>query len=171
MTEPIRLDRSVSFVDAVFGVIEGTGPIEAAASVLAAAERRHGLTLVWDGELVLDRGPFDEWCESSLFPFLNETHFVIAGGDLFQNCEIRTPDGLAVGFTWRLWGEVLADWANRHWVRRPVGLGQTRWSRKDRVWEYMDFYMDAYIDYQIDRYGEWAAVVLKVIELKCRSTS
>ena len=171
MTEPIRLDRSVLFVDAVFRVIEGTGPIETAASVLAAAERRHGLTLVWDGELVDDRGPFNEWCESSLFPFLTETHFVIAGGDLFQNGEIRTPDGLAVGFTWRHWGEVLANWANRHWVRRPVCLGQTRWNRADRAWEYLDFYMRTHLEYQIDDYGEWSAVVLQAIELKCRSAS
>lgn len=169
MTEPIRLDRSVPFVDAAFRAIEGTGTVEVAASILAAAERRHGLTIVWGGELVEDRGPFDEWCESSLFPFLDETHLIVAGGDLFQECEIRTPDGLAVGFTWRLWGEALARWANRGWVPRPTGLGPTRWTRAARAWEYMDFYMGDHLAYQVEGYAEWAASALKAIETKCRA--
>lgn len=169
MSDPIRLDRSVPFVDAALRAIEGISSIEEAASILAEAERRHGLNLAWQGEMVEDRGPFDWWCQSSLFPFLGQTHLVIAGGDLFQDCEFRTPDGLAVGFTWRHWGEVLADWANRDWVPRPVDLGPTRWTRMARPWEYMDFYMDTHLAYQIEGYPEWSACVLKAIETKCRA--
>lgn len=167
MGGPIRLDRSVPFVDAALRAAEGACPIAEAASILAAAEQRHGLTLVWRGDLVDDRGPFDWWCESSLFPFLDETHLVIAGGDLFQDCEFRTPDGLAVGFTWRHWGEVLAEWANRRWVPRPGGLGTTRWSRASRPWEYLDFYMDTHLVDLIEGYAGWAASVLQAIEAKC----
>ena len=79
------------------------------------------------------------------------------------------PDGLTVGFTWRHWGEALAEWANRSWVTRPVGLGPTRWTRAARTWEYMDFYMDTHLAYQIERYAEWVAAVLKTIEVKSRA--
>jgi hypothetical protein len=65
--------------------------------------------------------------------------------------------------TWRYWGEVVAGWANRFWVARPAGLGQTQWYRAQRPWQYMDFYDHAYLSGVIDGYDDWRLAVWRVL--------
>jgi len=65
--------------------------------------------------------------------------------------------------TWRTWGEWLATWANQHWMSRPRGLGPTEQARRERPWEYLDFYMRTYIDFLFEDYGRWADTALAVL--------
>lgn len=157
----IRLDRQVPFVDAVLA-----GRTKAAAELLRDAEQRHGLqfTVLTD---YLPEDNRDEWYESHLWPFLSETQFVVTAGDLFANdwslidtARVdRTP-------TWRQWGGIIADWANRHWAVRPGGLGETKRSQAKRPWEYMDFYMDVYVADVIEGYADWRNAILRVLDAK-----
>jgi hypothetical protein len=130
----IALDRRIPFVDAVLA-----GRTTAAASLLLDAERRHGLRFA----VLADYWPEDnrdEWYEAHVWPFLSETHFVVTAGDLFAN-GWSLVDTARVDRTpsWRHWGGVIADWANRNWLARPGGVGKTDRSRATRPWEYLDF--------------------------------
>ena len=157
----ITLDRRIPFVDAVLA-----GRTTTAASLLLNAERRHGLRFA----VLADYWPEDnrdEWYESHLWPFLSETHFVVTAGDLFPN-GWSLVDAARVDHTptWRQWGGVVADWANRHWLTRPGGVGETGWSRAARPWEYLDFYMDVYLTGVIERYVDWRNAILRVLDVK-----
>ena len=72
----IRLDRTVPFVGAALG-----GQFSEAAAILREAEERHGLRWL----AISDNRPednSDEWYQAHLWPFLSETHMVLAAGDL-----------------------------------------------------------------------------------------
>jgi hypothetical protein len=152
------LDRTIPFVRAA---LDGT-PAEAAA-ILQEAERRHGLQWL----AVPDNRPednSDEWYEGHLWPFLTDTHLVLAAGDLqATGCSLLDAGGVDHFPTWRCWGEVVAGWANRFWVPRPAGLGQTRWYRAQRRWNYLDFYDHSYLSGVIERYDYWRLAVWHVL--------
>ena len=161
----IALDRRIPFVDAVLA-----GRTTAAASLLSDAEQRHGLWFAVLAEYWPEDNR-DEWYESHLWPFLSETHFVVTAGDLFMN-DWSLSDAARVDHTpsWRQWGGVIADWANRHWVARPAGGGKTDWSRAKRPWEYLDFYMDVYLTDVIEGYLDWRNAILRVLDAKERGS-
>lgn len=156
----IRLDQSIPFVRAALG-----GQFADAAAILQDAERRHGLRWL----AVPDYRPednSDEWYEGHLWPFLSETHLVLAAGDLqATGCSLLDPDGVDHFPTWRHWGEVVARWANRYWVPRPGGLGPPAWHDATRPWEYLDFYDHAYLSGVIAGYDAWRSAVWRVLSL------
>lgn len=156
----IRLDRTIPFVGAALD-----GRFAEAAAILQDAERRHGLRWL----AVPDNQPeddSDEWYQGHLWPFLSDTHMVVAAGDLqWSGCSLLDADGVDHFPTWRQWGEVVAGWANRFWVPRPGGLGQTEWYRARRPWEYLDFYDHAYLSGVIAGYDTWRAAVWRVLSL------
>jgi hypothetical protein len=156
----IRLDRTIPFVRAA---LDGT-PAEAAA-ILQDAERRHGLRWL----AVQDNLPEDNskrWYEQHLWPFLSETHLVLAADDLqATGCALVDTSGVDHFPTWRYWGEVVAGWANRFWVPRPAGLGRTARYRARRRWHYLDFYSQTYLAGVIDAYGSWRSAVWRVLAL------
>jgi hypothetical protein len=156
----ITLDRSIPFVRLALDAAP-----EQAVEVLRAAEQRHGLR--WLASAVnLPENQQAEWYEQHLWPFLSETHFVLAGGDLFATgCSLLDSTGIDHTPTWSHWGQIVADWANRYWIPRPEGLGRTNWSRARRRWEYPDFSNHAGLSYLIDGYDTWRAAVWRVLAL------
>jgi hypothetical protein len=156
----IRLDRNVPFVRAA---LDGT--TADAAAILRDAEQRHGLRWL----AVADNLPednSDEWYESHLWPFLSETHMVLAAGDLQATaCLLLDTAGVDHFPTWRYWGQVMAGWANRYWVPRPASLGETKWYQEQQPWQYLDFYDYAYLSGVIEGYDAWRLAVWRVLSL------
>jgi hypothetical protein len=154
------LDRTIPFVRVA---LEGT-PAEATA-ILQDAERRHGLRWL----AVADNRPEDnsaEWYQGHLWPFLTETNMVLSAGDLqATGCSLLDSTGVDRFPTWLLWGELVAEWANRFWVPRPAGLGQTNWYRARRPWQYLDFYDHAYLSGVIEGYDRWRSAVWRILSL------
>lgn len=154
----IRMDRSIPFVRAT---LDGT--LAEAAAILQDAERRHSLRWLAIPENRPEDNS-DEWYQSHLWPFLSETHMVLAAGDLqATGCSLLDLDGVDHFPTWRYWGEVVAGWANRFWVPRPAGLGHTKWYRAKRRWQYLDFYDHAYLSGVIEEYDDWRAAIWHVL--------
>ena len=107
-------DRSVAFVDAIYRVIEGTGAIADARTLLVP--------------------DVSSWTEQHLFPFLDETHLTLAGGDFCNDFDVCDRENRQLGASWRAWGGIVADWANaRGWPAKHVP--------ERRRWDYIDFYM------------------------------
>lgn len=156
----IRLDRNISFVRAALD-----GAFTEAAEIFQQAERRHGLQWL----AVLENLPednSDKWYQAHLWPFLSETHMVLAAGDIQETgCSLLDSVGVDHFPTWRYWGEVVAEWANRFWVPRPAGLGRTNWYRAKRPWQYLDFYDYFYLAGVIEGYDAWRAAVWQVLSL------
>ena len=146
----ICLDRTVPFVRMA---LEGTP--EQAAEILRAAEQRHGLR--WFASPInLEEDQRDEWYKVHLWPFLSETHLILSAGDLFAtDCLLLDSAGIDHSPTWRHWGRIVADWANQHWMARPVGA--------DRPWNYLDFYAYAYLSYHIEGYDTWRAAIWHIL--------
>ena len=165
----LKLDRSNPFVAAVFGYIEGADTIDNAITLFNAAEALHGIQILPFGhgaENEKERPPDAQWCETSLYPFLTSTQFVITGGDLLSVADIYDAQGFAVSFSWRQWGEIVSTWANGHWYQRPAGLGEVAFAREARPWCYTDFYLSSYLDYVIADYSQWIAALHKIVESK-----
>lgn len=155
----MRLDQSIPFVRAALH-----GETAEAAAILQAAEQRHGLRwMVTDGNL--DEDNRDEWYEKHLWPFLSETHLVLAGGDLLTQYSLLDRDGVDHTPTWRHWGGIVAEWANRNWPIRLADPGAPKRTQGARPWEYLDFYMECYLSVSIHEYKEWCAAVLRVLSL------
>lgn len=151
-------DRRVPFVDAVVRVIEGDGTVKEARGLLRAIERRHGVFLrpAYAGRAAMDPALVDAWVEEHLYPFLDETHLTLTGGDFRNDVDICDAEGGELGASWRGWGGIVAEWANRRgWP--------TTCPRRGRRWEYIDFYMDVYAGAKLERYADFARVVRQVI--------
>lgn len=156
----IHLDQNIPFVRAA-----RSGALAEAVAILKSAELRHGLRWSMSQEF-LDESNNDQWYREHLWPFLSETHFVVSGGDRqLTRCSLFGLDGLDHTPTWRHWGQILAEWANSRWVRRPAGLGKTRWSRAARPWEYLDFYSYAYLSDLIADYDSWCEALKEILLL------
>jgi hypothetical protein len=166
---PLRLDRSIPFVSAVFDYVEGRAGVDQPVSILVEAENRCGLRFApFDDQVREFNGADEHWRESVLFPFLSATHFVLAGGDFLNLCVILDAAGREVPFTWRYWGEVLAEWANRDWFLRPSGLGEVEAYRAARPWMYLDFYMSTHVEGVVANYTKWASAIDEILTHKTR---
>jgi hypothetical protein len=162
MGSPVTLDRNVPFVGAALA-----GDVAGAVGILRAAERRYGLRWVNPSFNAEREYQLRDWYEGHLWPFLSETHLVLAGGDLLgAGWALWDDSGVDHTPSWRQWGELVADWANRHWVARPGGIGRTKWSVAERPWEYLDFYMREYLEDLVQGYVGWRDAVLRVLEAK-----
>ncbi len=158
------LNTNIPFVRAALG-----GSLEEAALILQAAERRHGLR--WSRFTShVEASDDDDWYAEHLMPFLSETHFVLSGGDVqsFGGSLVCT-DGHDRMVSWRHWGEILAEWANQHWMARPGGLGPTAWTRAERPWEYLDFYSHDHLSYLIQDYDRWLVALGAILSLPSRA--
>jgi hypothetical protein len=142
------------------------GPVETAAEILRAAERRHRLR--WfnlpDNAEVEDQS--SDWYELHLWPFLTETHFVLTAGELFRTgCGLIDPSGVDHTPTWRHWGEIVAGWANRHWFPRPDEHGTAINRSIGKPWGYLDFYTFGYLSPFIADYDQWRGAMWRVLSL------
>jgi hypothetical protein len=149
-------DRNIPFVDADYRAIEGTGTIAAVRTALHAAEARHAVYLhpADDDRPYMDRTT-DAWILHHLYPFLDDTHLTLYGGDLCNDVDICDAAGAQLGATWRDWGEIVADWANlRHWPRTAP---------RRAPWTYMDFYMQRARGDDPERYRDLVRVVRTAI--------
>lgn len=156
----IRMDRNIPFVRAALD-----GSYEEAVAELRAAEHRHGLRW-FNSPANLDEDNSQEWYEQRLWPFLSETSMVLSAGDLFATgCLLLDLNSVDHTPSWRHWGEILAGWANKHWVSRPAGLGTTDWLRANRPWQYLDFYSQGYLSPVIAEYDVWRSAVWKVLAI------
>jgi hypothetical protein len=201
---PLRLDRRVPFIDAVFRVMDDGAPLQTAIDTLAQAETAARIHIVggpidtWiDGvcslradvptpslvelvRLCTDSTAFDTMFEPPsealdeiygpvLFRLLDHTHLMLTGGD-FCNDYNFIIDGRTVAGpgTWRVWGELVATWANQRGLIRPHGIGTARHARRQRAWEYTDFYMRTYVNETIADFDRWADTVLAVLAEKNR---
>jgi hypothetical protein len=144
----VKLDKNIPFVKAVLN-----GAYYEAAEILAAAEKRHRLRWSPAGDRQ-DESSSDKWYHAHLWPFLTETHFVVAGEDLLSAYALRSEEGKDLSPTWRHWGYLLADWANKHWVERP-GPAQP--------WQHNDFYSGTDLKYLIADYDIWLRKVTDVL--------
>jgi hypothetical protein len=155
----IRLDRRIPFVAAAL-----EGNFDSASAILQDAERRHGLQWV----AIQENRPEDnriEWYQAHLWPFLSETHMVLAGGELQATDSLLDTAGVNHSPTWRYWGDVVASWANQFWIPRPAGLGRTGQHQARSEWQYIDFYDHAYLSAVIEGYDDWRAAVWRVLSL------
>jgi hypothetical protein len=160
MAAPISLDRNIPFVDATLA-----GDVQRAVGILKAAEQRQGLQWVSPSYNAEHEYQLHDWYERHLWPFLSETHFVVAGGELFGR-GWALWDTAAVDHTptFRHWGELVAEWANQNWFARPRGIGKKRSAA--RRWQYLDFYLQWYLEDAIEGYAVWLDSVLRVLEAK-----
>ena len=164
----IVFDQRVPFVRSVLAFQRETGSPDVAAEILASLERKHGLEFRPLGQTPsLTEAPYDEaWTTEVLEPFLAESHFVLTGGDLQISFQMVDREGMWRLFSWRHWGGIMADWANSYWPPRPAGLGPTRWSRVQRDWKYLDFYMFEYLEYLVEGYADWYEALKRVVARK-----
>lgn len=154
----IRLDRSVPFVREAL-----EGSFEDAAAIFRNAELRHGLRWL----AIPENRPEDnsaEWYREHQWPFLSETHMVLGASDLqASGCTLLDTTGVDHTPTFRHWGQIVADWANDHWMPRPIGLGRTRCSRETQRWHDLDFYDSIALQDFIEGYDDWRAAVWRVL--------
>ena len=100
--------------------------------------------------------------EPSLFGFMDETAFMMAGEHFCNDYNIHIW-GVRTGLpgSWRYWGEVMATWANRLPWMTPDPMTHT--------WIYLDFYMILFGLPGMDAdWGKWYGAEREVLEAACR---
>jgi len=153
---PVKLDRSVPLVDAIFRVIEGTCSELEAIQLLSEAET---LTEV---KLLSTKPPppskqipvedYEKLVEPRMNQFLSETHLVL-GSKEYNDLHILIANDYSYAWTHREWGYMLAKWAN-----------DIRWLGHFD-WNYLDFY-GGLNDRIVENYDAWCATAMRIIEIK-----
>lgn len=153
---PLKLDRSVPLVDAIFRVIEGTGTELEAVSILVGAENLYGVKLsTTKPPKPLKKIPvekYSELIEDRMNQFLSATHLII-GSSEYSQLSIVLLGNYTYSWTHREWGHMLANWAN-----------ETKWLGSDG-WNYLDFYGGPN-DRLIESYNAWCETLMRVIATK-----
>jgi hypothetical protein len=90
----------------------------------------------------------EEWYAQVLFPFMDDIPLILTGGNLSNDYCVISRGPFLASFTWRWWGGIVADWANR----------SLRASVPPYTWEYLDFYMDHGTPL-FPKYSDWAKVL------------
>ena len=151
----LQLDRSVPFVDAVLGIIEGTGTVREAIEILLQAEDTYHVEFLvkpYPEAKEMPEELYGSYVEGNLFGFLSATQLVLGSYD-YDKLTIIFGDGFTYTLSHRAWGAMMAEWANRtHW------LGVSKW-------DYTDFYMGPN-DAVIQNYTRWSEIALRLIEFK-----
>ena len=155
------LDERISFVHAVREHVRGVGSVTAAAILLQKAEAETGVRILKNPSSMHREAPSLEWIREHLNRFLDQTHLLIAGGDLLTWFHVCDADGIQYGMTWREWGALVADWANTK-IEKPGDF------QVPQVWTYLDFYSHGDLDRLVPDYESWRSHLLRVIDEKCR---
>ncbi len=90
----------------------------------------------------------EEWYAQVLFPFMDDVPLILTGGDFANDYCIITRGPMLATFSWRWWGGIVADWANRSLPACDPPY----------KWDYLDFYMDHGTPL-FPSYSEWAKVL------------
>jgi hypothetical protein len=111
----------------------------------------------------------DEVYGPVLFRLLDRTHLMLTGDDFCNDYNFIIDDRTVAGpGTWRAWGDLVATWANQRRIIRPRGIGKAPHARRERPWEYTDFYMRTYVNEHIEDFDRWADTVMAVLAEKNR---
>lgn len=158
---PLKLNRSVPFVDTIFRIIEGVGSELEAMQILSEAET------VTEVQLLSTKQPppskqipvedYEAFVEPRMNKFLSQTNLVL-GSTEYSDLHIVIANNYSYAWTHREWGYMLAKWAN--------GI---RWLGSEE-WKYLDFY-GGINDRVVENYDAWCATVLRVIEMKSNLTT
>ena len=153
---PLKLDRSNSFVNAVFRVLEGSSSEREAVSLLLDAESLSEVKLLTK-EPSKPQEPipvesYQEMVEPRMNQFLTRTQLVF-GSYEYKHLYVVIADDYNYSWTEREWGQMLAGWANK-----------TQWlGRLD--WNYLDLY-GGLNDRVVENYNSWIEVAMRVVEMK-----
>ena len=151
---PLRFDRSIPLVEAIFRIVEGTGSEVEALEILLEAESESEVRFVTKHPSVspepfpLER--YREVVEPRIDSFLTQTHLVL-GSSEYNRLEVIIAENYTYEWTHREWGYTLANWANKH-----------QWLGHDE-WNYLDFYGGPN-DRVVTDYNAWCEAAMKLIE-------
>lgn len=140
------------------------GELRAAASILAEAEKRHGVAFLVERPDAIPEGIISEGeIASALVPFIHDTHLVLCGDDAQAFCVIfneRMEDDF---MTQRAWAWYVALWANLECAPRNLATGDV-----EPAWSFPDFSMRTCGEKVIEGYTSWVEWFIKAIHLKCQ---
>jgi hypothetical protein len=152
--KPLKLNRNIPFVDAVFRVMEGTRTLSEVAAILRQAERKNKicfLTANQLNELPILTDELYDIAENELYNLLTETEMVF-GSYEYSRLDL-IYDGYLGLWSHRSWGATIAEWANRN-----------QWLGK-LDWYYLDFY-GGLNDRIVQNYLSWSDVMMQAIAQK-----
>lgn len=191
---PIRLDRGIPFVDAIFRIIELGDGLDAAVRILRAEEALHGVELVRREESWTGSGPGDWMPNPPRHIGYHEFLELVSDYDAFQEAHEHAEDYDVVCAEFeRLFPFLSAtslvlsgmDFTNDHLVRYSHGLvtscSQRSWAGLMSCWaDLADWQMDyrpgeedRFYFYHLDNdwiedYDQWSRTVHRVIAEKCK---
>lgn len=158
IASPLKLDRRVPFVDAIFRIMVGSGRESEGVELLLEAEALCEVKFLsvapsqHPKEIPVER--YEEFVENRMNHFLTRTHLVL-GSREYSELHVLIADNYTYSWTHREWGHMLAKWANAaRWLDRAE-------------WEYLDFY-GGLNDRVVENYNAWCATVMKVIETRSK---
>ena len=156
---PLKLDRSVPFVNAIFRIIEGTATGPEAVHLLSNAEAESEVKLSSKEPSqpceAVSVEQYQEIVEPRMNRFLDRTHLVLGRAE-YDRLHISIAGKYTYSWTHREWGHAIAKWANNiGWLNR-------------HDWNYLDFY-GGLNDKVVENYNAWCAAVIRVIEIKSSS--
>ncbi len=191
---PIRLDRGIPFVDAVFRIIEQGDGLDAAIRILRAEEARHGVELVRREESWIGPGPGDRMPKPPRQVGYHELLELVPDRSAFEAAydHAEEYDVVCAEFE-RLFPFLSAtslvlsgmDFTNDHFLRYSSGLvtscSQRGWAGLVSCWanlanwppgceaEEGDSFPFYYLSNEwIEDYDRWAKIVHCVIAEKCK---
>jgi hypothetical protein len=158
---PLKMDRSVPFVEAIFRLIRGSGTEAEAVEILSSAESQTGVALSSKQpsqsceEVPGER--YQEIVEPRMNDFLNRTNLVLGSAD-YDRLHIIIAEQFTYSWTHREWGHAMAKWANN-----------TGWL-DSHDWNYLDFY-GGLNERAVEDYNAWCVAAMRVIEIKSNTTN
>ncbi len=183
-------DRTIPFVDAVYRIVEGSGPYDDAVALLEDAEVKHGMHIVYSLDDALSGGPYLPVDDHP--PSWSEVLRLVSTWSQFQeHYDLAPPDVEQAALQAHLFpfisetGFIVQgmDFTNNHfivfssgllvsWTQRAWGGVMAAWAnsvdwmprcnkRGDRYsWKYTDFYGGSAL---FEQYAAWATIVQEVV--------
>lgn len=158
-----------AFVRGTFEFIGGTSPAIVAATELHNLELRTGCTLQ-------TRPPtppsYTELSHDKLFltshflPLVGDACLVISSSEIQESFLLLDTSKREHLFGPTSLSHLLASWANRDWVARPIGVLSTPWTKVPGRWEYLDFNGPAILGKLVSDYSTWVAAVREIVTVK-----
>jgi hypothetical protein len=107
MSALFHLDRSIPFVDTIFGILEGTASDASAIQLLRKTEQKHQIQLIMPTRPDIPHAPddvYDRFIRQNFFAFLSDTQLVL-GAFEYDNITLLLPDTTQWTATFRAWGQ------------------------------------------------------------------